>query len=791
MGWVNIGRRAGPPHRVAAMKIGIELRHIQMGKSGGIAPLLAGVLDRLFTANPDHEFVVYRTIFNRSLVEGRFANVRTVLLPIAEPWWQYLQDALDRDPVDVLFRGFPQVDNLVFPLSRQVVLIPDLQHEEYPQFFAPDALRRRKLAFDRVLRGAGAIGTISEFSKRSILASPENRCHDILLMPPALRRDAGVSAADPLPEITRTLAAIGPYFYYPANLWQHKNHRRLIEAFELFRRETGRNISLVFTGDADGWSDISGEFRHLPLHHLGFVSGREQHAIYRGALATTFFSLYEGFGMPLLEAFASDCPVICSNTTSLPEVGADAVLSCSPSDVSAIAGLMERITTSPELRQALARAGRERLKQFSWDRSASALMAALTRIAAKNVAPPRPASPLVSIVTPSFNQAAFLRRTIDSVLSQTYGNIEYIVMDGGSTDGSVEILKSFGDRVRWISEQDRGQAHAINKGFALCRGQILGYLNSDDTLLPDAVEKVVSFFAGNPQCDMVYGEANYIDKKDHITGMYNTADYTFARLMLDCCVCQPAAFWSDRIAAAVGPFDESLDIVMDYDYWLRIARAGGHIKHLRQLIASSRRYLETKTLSRREEVYAEIFKICLKHGGYISPNYFSGLWHHRLHERNKLIANSMGRVPGFRVLLARAHQAWLSRHQITLRQRLTATIDQVSRRIHRTLAGAATAGIWPDAWLGPRAVFATSKIASESELFLAGYSACDGSVAVISGGKTLAEKRLRAGESVDIEFPSPQHGTVELRFSNSIIDQQKRVVSFRLNATNLLSEGDL
>src|SRR6266851_2275067 len=168
------------------MKIGIELRHIQMGKSGGIAPLLAGVLDRLFAANPDQEFVVYRTIFNRSLVEGRFANMRTVLLPITYPWWQPLQDTLDQDPVDVLFRGFPSVDALVYPLDRQVVLIPDLQHEEYPDFFAREVLRIRKLAFDRVLRGAGAIGTISEFSRRSILKSPENRCRDIFLMPPAL-----------------------------------------------------------------------------------------------------------------------------------------------------------------------------------------------------------------------------------------------------------------------------------------------------------------------------------------------------------------------------------------------------------------------------------------------------------------------------------------------------------------------------------------------------------------------------------------------------------------------------
>ncbi len=770
------------------MRIGIEIRHVQIGESGGIVPLLAGVLDRLFALNPAHEFVVYRTMFNRSVIERDHANACTIVLPVAEPW-RHLQDSIDRDPVDVLFRAFPTLDDLIFPLSRQVVLIPDLQHENFPQFFSNSVLRSRRLAFSRVLRGAGAIGTISEFARRSILRSPENACTDVFLMPPALRRDATADVSEGAAEMAERLRAIGPYLYYPANLWKHKNHLRVIEAFDLFLKQTGRSVAFVFTGHPEGWKDIRRRCPHLPLHHLGFVSGRDQQAIYRNAVATTFFSLYEGFGMPLLEAFAADCPVICSNTTSLPEVGGDAALSCDPTDVAAIARLMASITASPDLRRDLVRAGRERLTHFNWDASAAELMAALARVARIDRPTAVAESPLVSIVTPSYNQAPFLRRTIESVLSQTYKNIEYVVMDGGSNDGSVDILRSYGDRVRWISERDRGQAHAINKGFALCKGEVRGYLNSDDTLMPDAIAKAVGFLVSHPDCDMVYGEANYIDREDRVTGKYNTADYTFSRLMLDCCVCQPAAFWRQRIAIETGPFDESLDIVMDYDYWLRIACAGGHIKHLHEVLANSRAYLETKTLSRREDVYAELFDICRRHGGYVAPGFFYGLWEHRLVERNVLLSNSLGKVPKLPSIMARAHQLWFYRDGSG--QRLIKGLRRLARRVKRRLAGAQVSGVWPDRWMAPHAAFATANIAREPRLFFAGRPACEGSVVVVSGANVLAEARLSADRSVAIEFPSPGRGPVELRFSSSKVDGQRRSVSFRLDATNLFGEGDL
>ena len=126
--------------------------------------------------------------------------------------------------------------------------------------------------------------------------------------------------------------------------------------------------------------------------------------------------------------------------------------------------------------------------------------------------------PRISIVTPSYNQGAFLEETIRSVLLQGYPNLEYIVMDGGSTDGSVEVLRSFGDRVQWVSQNDGGQSDAINQGFARLGGDVLGWLNSDDTFAPGAFRTVMEFMAAHPDVALVYGDADFIDARGNRIG---------------------------------------------------------------------------------------------------------------------------------------------------------------------------------------------------------------------------------------------------------------------------------
>lgn len=240
-------------------------------------------------------------------------------------------------------------------------------------------------------------------------------------------------------------------------------------------------------------------------------------------------------------------------------------------------------------------------------------------------------APLVSIVTPSLNQGRFLRRTIESVLTQDYPNIEYTVVDGGSTDDSIDILKSYGSQIAWTSEPDRGQSNAINKGFARAHGSILSYLNSDDTLCANAVSVAVKQFSESP-IDLLYGDGNYIDVDGSVTGAYPTDDYTPGRLMVDCCICQPAAFWTANIANRVGKFDEELNFAMDYDYWLRIVKVNGNIRHIRTTLGNTRIYPETKTMSNRAQIFSEIFKTARKHGGFVGRNFVEWYWHYRLWE---------------------------------------------------------------------------------------------------------------------------------------------------------------
>ncbi len=224
--------------------------------------------------------------------------------------------------------------------------------------------------------------------------------------------------------------------------------------------------------------------------------------------------------------------------------------------------------------------------------------------------------PLVTIVTPSFNQGNFIEETILSVINQDYQNIEYIVMDGGSTDETLDILKKYDDRIHWFSEKDNGQTDAINKGFHRAKGDILAYLNSDDTYLPGAISRAVHYLTQeNPDAQFVYGEGYHITAEGKRIDRYPTETFHYIRLAETCFICQPTTFWKRDVLEKIGFLHEKLHYAMDYDYWIRIAKQYGTLWYIPDYLANSRLHMETKTMSKRLEAHAEILNVVRTHYG--------------------------------------------------------------------------------------------------------------------------------------------------------------------------------
>lgn len=212
----------------------------------------------------------------------------------------------------------------------------------------------------------------------------------------------------------------------------------------------------------------------------------------------------------------------------------------------------------------------------------------------------------VSVVTPSYNQGQFIERTLRSVASQSGAQIEHVVFDGGSTDNTVAVLKTFEPSVRWVSRKDKGQTDAVNQGIRATDGEIIGWLNSDDIYYPGAIERVVAFFEQNPDVDVVYGLADHIDLEDHAFEDYPAEPWNLERLKETCFICQPALFFRRRVVEKHGILDESLHYCMDYEYWLRLGKAGVRFALIHEKLAGSRLYADNKTLGARVKVHAEI-----------------------------------------------------------------------------------------------------------------------------------------------------------------------------------------
>lgn len=220
-----------------------------------------------------------------------------------------------------------------------------------------------------------------------------------------------------------------------------------------------------------------------------------------------------------------------------------------------------------------------------------------------------------SIITPSFNTGRHIADAIRSVISQDYPDVDYLVMDGASTDNTLDVLRTFGDRVRWISEKDRGQSDAIRRGFSETQGEILGWLNADDVLAPGALRTVAEFFSAHPDVDMVYGDANYTDAGGKEIGpCVNIEPFNANRLRrYSDFIVQPAAFFRRPAYDAVGGLNPNLHYGMDYDLWLKLAKAH-KIAYLPKLLASYRWLTDNKTAVGGIARLDELRDLAARHG---------------------------------------------------------------------------------------------------------------------------------------------------------------------------------
>lgn len=227
--------------------------------------------------------------------------------------------------------------------------------------------------------------------------------------------------------------------------------------------------------------------------------------------------------------------------------------------------------------------------------------------------------PKISVITPSFNQAPFIERTIESVLDQAYPDLEYIIIDGGSTDGTVDILKRYEGRLQWVSERDEGQADAINKGIARSTGDIIAYLNSDDLYVPGALRQVGEHFSRHPEVRWLTGKCRIIDEQDRETRRPITAyknfllhRYSYSLLLVTNPISQPATFWRKNVVEEFGMFDKEQHFVMDYDFWLRVGRKSPPAI-LEQYLAGFRVYAASKTSSSFLRSFRQELEVARKH----------------------------------------------------------------------------------------------------------------------------------------------------------------------------------
>ncbi|MCA2969805.1 MAG: glycosyltransferase [Acidobacteriaceae bacterium] len=588
------------------MKIDVNLRQYYKGKIGGMENYLRNVLGGL----TGHQVRVW--VHQEEVEHVReFAPHADIRGITHQRGLATIEDAVRAGDFDLYFCPLLVLEPLVVE-KPSAVMMPDVQHEFFPEFFDPAVLQWRRQTYGPTALNCDVLFTLSEHAKETIVEKFRVNPDKIRV----IHLDADAEFKRPLPAAaTPAFSALGlpeRYLYFPANFWPHKNHANVLQALRRVL-DAGADLQLVLSGSPADFGRVEREIDRLGLRNsvrmLGYVNKALIPEIYQHALALLFTTKFEGFGIPLLEAFHCGCPAITSNSGSCLEVAGDAAVLVDPLDPASIAGGILRLAGDGALRAELVAKGRERAKQFSWQKAVELTEQAFAHITGPDYRK-RPfiqveSWPVIGIVTPTYNMAQFLEETIESVLSQDYPHVDYVVMDAGSKDGSVDILRKYGERFRWVSEKDRGQADAVNKGYHATSGEIFTFLNSDDTYLPGALGTIARHFKANPGVGLIYGEAYHVKLDGEIIAPYPTQPFDLRTLNAQCYICQPAAFMLREAFLNAGMMNVDMHFALDYELWIRIAKRYG-VRKVDEYLATSRMHMDNKTLSKRRLVYQEI-----------------------------------------------------------------------------------------------------------------------------------------------------------------------------------------
>jgi len=545
------------------MKLGINLTGLYPGKIGGAEQYARNIISKFETYKDLQLYIFLNESGYKTFKLKR--NIHLVKIEINENPSKQLKAYIDYYGLDVWFCPLLFLEPIDCQIPN-ITTIFDIQQYFYPEYFEKDVLEMRIDFTKQTVEKTNTILTVSEFSKKTILDMHKIDGKKIVIT----NLDSDESFYQPLEKKKASKIKMRlpkNYILFPANMWPHKNHISLLKAFKIVKEKYCLDIKLVFTGAKEKETESIKKFINNnnlmdDVFYLGYIDQDDMRYVFSFAKMLVFPSLYEGFPLPIVEAMRSDIPIVCSNTTCLPEMTGNAAVLINPNKPKEISRVIYNVYKDSRLRNMLIENGRKKRTEYSWDKCAYKTYEEIKKLYVKKNEVPAILNeqPLVSIIIPVNNIKSNIIGTVDSVLKQTYKNYEVIVI------GKIFKYCNNNEKVRYIFDDSNcSKASLLNKAILNASGEIIGVFEHDDYLDKNALIKVCSCFK-NHDIDLVYTNAS--EEKLDITV------FDFNEFISGCYINRPTYFFTNKCFKKYGQFNERYLIYESYDFWLRVGKKG-------------------------------------------------------------------------------------------------------------------------------------------------------------------------------------------------------------------------